>query len=87
MSWAMEEAGNSLPRNFSYRAVGPPPGFKPLLGCYPRSIRKLVHTQIQTVGNLFVDSFMVTAVVAKKRLTTPQSTQIGNGHFLAYSLS
>ncbi len=24
VSWAMEEAGNSLPRNFSYRAVGPP---------------------------------------------------------------
>ena len=26
VSWAMEEAGNSLPRNFSYRALGPPPG-------------------------------------------------------------
>ncbi len=26
VSWAMEKAGNSLPRNFSYRAVGPPPG-------------------------------------------------------------
>ncbi len=26
VSSAMEEAGNSLPRNFSYRAVGPPPG-------------------------------------------------------------
>jgi hypothetical protein len=26
VSWAMEEAGNSLPRNFSSRAVGPPPG-------------------------------------------------------------
>ncbi len=25
VSWAMEEAGNSLPRNFISRAVGPPP--------------------------------------------------------------
>ncbi len=31
VSWAMEVAGNSLPRNFSYRAVGPPSGPKQLL--------------------------------------------------------
>jgi hypothetical protein len=27
-SWGLKEAGNSLSRNFNYRAVGPPPGRK-----------------------------------------------------------
>jgi hypothetical protein len=28
VSWGLKEAGNSLSRNFGYRAVGPPPGYE-----------------------------------------------------------
>jgi hypothetical protein len=30
MSWGLKEAGNSRSRNFSYRAVGPPPDSNPI---------------------------------------------------------
>ncbi len=64
MSWGLKEAGNSLSRSFSYRAVEPPPG--PIAPALTGAARLRFIWKLQLLE-------LYTVVLVLKQLSPPKS--------------